>query len=187
MRHVYVRHLRGHRHQIVRQRAIGELALAIIDQVFVQGAANALHASAPHLLIGQLRIDQPATIFHHPVLEQAYKTRVGVDFHIGAVHAVGEDVEVLDQPEPPRVRQYRLAAARQLAQLKVANSPELRERQASAARSIDDDPIADVQQRRLGLQQLPGNGENFAFERARGLIDGFPRWLPPREPKVPPP
>ena len=137
--------------------------------MFIQCPANALHASASHLLIGQLRINQTATVLHHPVFEQAYKTRIGVDFHIGTVHAVGENVEVLDQPKASGVRQYRLAAARQFTQLKVANSPDLRERQTSAARGVDDDASADVEERRLGLQQLPGYGENFAFERARRL------------------
>ncbi len=68
---VDVGHLGGHRHEVVGHGAAGELAGLVVDAVLVERAAEALHAAAAHLLVGELRIDDAAAVLHHPHLQQA--------------------------------------------------------------------------------------------------------------------
>src|SRR5262245_48532572 len=124
--------------------------------MLVERTPNALHAAPAYLLVGELRIDHSPAVLRHPVLEQADETRVGIDLHVGAVDAVGEDVEVVDQPGTTRMRKDRLHAARQLADLVMADATDLGECQAfHAVRTINDEPVDDVERAGLGLRSTP--------------------------------
>src|SRR5712671_4567141 len=63
-----VRHFTGHRDQIVGHVGIGELAPFVINALFEQRCAEALHHPAPDLFIDQLRIDDRTAILDHPML-----------------------------------------------------------------------------------------------------------------------
>ena len=127
-------------------RAVLQLAGLVVDAVLVESPAEALHAAAAHLLVGQLRIDDAPAVLHHPVLEQLHEARVHVHLDVGAVDAVGEDVEIISQMEAPRVRQQGLRAPGQLGQLEVADAADLRQRQAlGPAGAIDHHAVDDVE------------------------------------------
>ena len=72
---VDVGHLGGHRHQVVGHGAVGELAGLVVEAVLVERAAEALHAAAAHLLVGELRVDDATAVLHHPMLEQLARSR----------------------------------------------------------------------------------------------------------------
>src|SRR6185369_17701027 len=63
-----VGHFGGHRHQIVRHVAVGELPALVVDAVLEQCSAQTLHHAAADLLVDELRVDHGAAIFHAPVL-----------------------------------------------------------------------------------------------------------------------
>ena len=171
---VDVGHLGRHRRQVVDQRAVLQLAGVVVEAVLVQRAADALHAAAAHLLVGQLRVDNAAAVFHHPVLQQADEAGVGVDLDVGAVDAVGENVEVVDQAEAAGVRQQWLHAVGQLADLVVADAADLGQRQPlPAVAAIDDHAIDDVERVGLGLQQHAGEFQDFLAQVACCLIHGL--------------
>ena len=106
-------------------RAVLQLAGLVVEAVLVERPADALHAAAAHLLVGQLRVDHAPAVLDHPVLQQADEAGVGVDLDMGAVDAVGEDVEIIDQTEASRMRQQGLHAVGQLADLEVADAADL--------------------------------------------------------------
>jgi hypothetical protein len=60
MPNIDIRHLAGHRNQIIGHVGIGELAALIINAFLEQRRAKALHHTASDLFIDQLRIDDRA-------------------------------------------------------------------------------------------------------------------------------
>ena len=174
MHHVNVGHFARHGGQIIRHGAVLQLACFVIDAMFEQGAADTLHAAAANLFVGELRIDHPAAILHHPMPEQLDEPGVGIDLHIGALNAVGEDIKGIGQPETARHGQDRLQGVGQFAELKMADPANLRQRNADCfAARIDHIAIDDVERAGFGLKQRPGNDEDFFTERPRRLIGGF--------------
>ena len=74
------------------------------DWPIMRTAAETLDATAAHLFVSQIRIDNATAILDHPMFQQANKARIGIDLNIGAVNAVGENIRQLAHPEPARRR-----------------------------------------------------------------------------------
>jgi len=93
---------------------------------------------------------------------------------MSAVHAIGENVEIIRQMEAPRVREHGLGAPRQLSQLEVGDTPDLCQRQAlGAACAIQHGTFDDVERGGIGLQQLAGDQEDLLAQIARRSVDGL--------------
>src|SRR4051812_11372986 len=65
-----VGHLECHRHEVVGERAVQELARFVIQALFVKRGADALHHPAADLLVRQEWIDHLPAILDYPVLEE---------------------------------------------------------------------------------------------------------------------
>ena len=85
-------HLEGHWRHVIGHRAVLKLTRIVIDAMFVQRAAEALYATAADLFVGELRVDDAAAIFDHPVFEMLDPAGIDIDLDIRAMHAVGVDV-----------------------------------------------------------------------------------------------
>jgi hypothetical protein len=159
---------------MVDHRAVHQLARLVIDAVLIKRATEALHTAATDLLVSQLRINHASAVLHHPMLEKLHKAGVGIYLHMGAMHAIGEDVEIICQMEAPRVGERGLGAARQLSQLEVADTSDLRKRQPLGATDAPHHgTLDDVETGRIGLQQLAGQHEDLLAQVARRPADSL--------------
>jgi len=88
--------------------------------------------------------------------------------------AIGEDVKIIRQMEAPRVGEDGLGTFRQLSQLEVADTSDLRKRQSLGATGANDHgTIDDVESSGIGLQQLAGHHEDLLAQVARRPVDGL--------------
>jgi len=62
-----IRHIGRHRQQIICECSAAELAVLGISALLVQCFTNTLNDAAANLLVDQQWIDNPATVFDHPV------------------------------------------------------------------------------------------------------------------------
>ena len=95
--------------------------------MFEERAADALHDAAADLLVHQLRIDDGAAVFDAPVLKQLDKAGLGVHFHEGCLHAVGERKTVAARRVVARHHQLRLEIHRQRVGTEVRDAAHLGE------------------------------------------------------------
>ena len=177
----------AHGHQIVDHRAIQELAVRVVEAVFVQHVAQPLDDRAAQLLFREERVDQTSTVLDRPVTEDADLAGTAVDFDLRAVRAVGEDV--FRHAEPAGLGKRRVDPVGQLARAEKGDVAELGEAHPRpAAGAIHDGAVSHRQCSRVGLKQRPGEVEDFIAQCLAGPFRGFaPPMPPPREPYVPPP
>ncbi len=105
------------------------------------------------------------------MLQQADEAGVRIYLDVGAVNTVGEDVEIVDQAEAPRIRQKRLHTVGQFANLVVTDATNLGQREPlPAIRAIDDHAVNDVERAGLGLQQHAGKLEDLLTQVPRRQV-----------------
>ena len=161
MADVDVRHLAGHRHQIVHHVAVEELASLVILAVLVKHAADPLHDAAADLLVDELRVDYGAAILDAPVFDQLHLAGLDVDLEIGGLHAVGESERPGAGHVMPRHHKFGLEVGRQRVGAEIDDARDFIERHAFAAGvGVDHDAGADVERLRIGLQHRSGGGKH---------------------------
>ena len=133
MGHDDVGHLARHRHQVVGQAAVQQLARAVVQALLVQRAADALHDGAANLLVHQHRVDDAPAIFHRPVFQQLDEAGLGIDLDVGRLHAVREDERVVALRVVARHHQFGREAARQGVGPEVGDAAEFGERHQRGA------------------------------------------------------
>ncbi len=90
MVHLDTRHVGGLGQPVVEKTRGEELAVRVVDQLLVQGAADALGHAAGHLALDDHRVDQlPAVVDHH-VAAQRHAAALRIDLHHHRVNPVGE-------------------------------------------------------------------------------------------------
>ena len=166
---VDIRHFERHRGQIVDHRAVHQLGVLVVDAVLVEPAADALDGAAADLLVGQQRVDHPAAILHHPVVQQPHHAGLDIDLDMRGMRAVGEDVDPVAQPEMPRLGELGLDVVGQLAELEMADPADLGERDPGrVAAGIDHLAARHVEPVGRGLQERAGEPEDLLAQRAPG-------------------
>src|SRR5262249_45100738 len=169
-----VRHLRRHRHQIVRHGAVGELPTLVIDAMLQQRRADSLDDAAADLLVDELRVDDGAAVLYAPVLQQRDEAGVGVDFEVACLYAVGEGEREGARYIMARGHHLGLEAGRQRVGPEVDDARNLVEADTLAAGcGIDNHAVSDVERRRLRLQDRARGGQHIPAQRLAGLPGGF--------------
>ena len=169
-----VRHLGGHRHQVVGHVAVEQLAARVIEAVLEQRGADALHHAAADLLVDQLRVDDGAAVLDAPVLQQRHRAGVGVDLEPARLDAVGEGERPGARHVVARRHQLGLEAGRQRVGAEIGDARDLIEADAlGAGVGIDDDAVADVERLGLRLQDRAGDREHVHAQRLAGLPRRF--------------
>ena len=80
MSYINIGHFAGHRNQVIGHIGVGQLAALIIDAFLEQRRTEALHYTAPDLLVDQLRIDDRAAILDHPMPEKLDEAGIDINF-----------------------------------------------------------------------------------------------------------
>src|SRR5690242_5246834 len=76
--HVHRRHLAGGRHQVVHKAGGEELAVLVIDDLFVERGADALRDPAAHLTVDDQWVDELAAVLGDDVRLEANSERGGI-------------------------------------------------------------------------------------------------------------
>src|SRR4029078_1217247 len=109
-------------------------------------SANALHDSAADLFIDQLRVNDGATIFHAPMLQQLHEAGVDVDFEITSLNAVRESERPRARHIMARRHQLGLEAGGEGVGTEIGDARELVEGQAlGAIVLVHDNAVANVE------------------------------------------
>ena len=128
-----VGHLARHRHQVIGQAAVAQLARAVVQALLVQRAADALHDGAADLFVHQHGVDDAAAVFDRPVLQQPDEAGLGIDLDVRSLHAVREDERVVAMRVVARHNQFGREAARQGVGPEVGDAAEFGERHQRGA------------------------------------------------------
>ena len=75
----------GRRHRVVDERAGGELAVAVVDELLEQRPAESLGGAAAHLALDQRRVQGAADVLGDDVAEHGDRAGVGVDADVREV------------------------------------------------------------------------------------------------------
>nr|WP_245448118.1 hypothetical protein [Bradyrhizobium nitroreducens] len=169
-----VGHLHRHRHQIVGERAVHELAGLAVAALLEQRCAQPLHDAAAELFVDQHRIDDAAAILDDEMLQELDEPGLDIDLQRAALDAVGEGKGIALRREMMAHGQLRLCAGRQGVRAEIGDARDLGDRQTGLARrSVHDLAVDDVERRWLLLQNECGDLQDVALERARGLQRGL--------------
>ena len=97
-----IRHLTGHRNQIVGHVGVGELTAFIILTFLEQRSTEALYHTTPDLLVDELRVDDGAAILDDPMLQQLDKAGVDIDLEpiVVAHTSVPSARGIMERPSP---------------------------------------------------------------------------------------
>jgi hypothetical protein len=90
-----VRHLVGHRHQVVCHGSVQEIAILAVDAFLVENRADPLHDPPAHLLVHQERIDDAPAIVDRPLAENLDESGLAIDFHVARLHAIRHVVKLV--------------------------------------------------------------------------------------------
>ena len=75
------------RHQELHERRVAQLTVRVVGEPFIEGSADALRHTALDLTLNHERVDDPATVMHHDVLEDLEPESPGIDPDVGCVAA----------------------------------------------------------------------------------------------------
>ncbi len=167
---VDIGHFTGHRNQIIGQIGVGQLAALIVDAMLEQGRAEALHHATADLLVDQLRIDDPAAIFDHPMLQQLDKTAVGIDLEPAGLDPVGKGEGIFAGNEMAGRHQLGLNARRQRVRPEIDDPRQLLQIDPRrAVIGVHDRIVDDVEFRGRGLQDRCRDIQDIAAKNLGGL------------------
>ena len=79
----------GNWERVVGQTAGQELPIRIVDEVFHEGAAEALYSRADHLAMQGQRVDDPANILDDNIVDEVYPTCLGIDGDVRGSRTIG--------------------------------------------------------------------------------------------------
>src|SRR6516225_7656303 len=79
----------GNWERVVGQTAGQELPIRIVDEVFHEGAAEALYRRADHLAMQGQRVDDPTDILDDEVVDHLYRARLGIDGDVRGSRTIG--------------------------------------------------------------------------------------------------
>ena len=83
MTDLHLRHVNGGWDKIIHQRPRQELAVLIVESVFVQGRADSLSHATLNLTIDDCGVDNRAAVFNHNIAQQGHLAGVAVHFDQG--------------------------------------------------------------------------------------------------------
>ena len=142
------------RNHVVGKRSDQELPVAVIDDLLAQYAAQPLHGGADHLAMQGERVDDPADVIDHHVIDHIDPPGLGIDRHMGDRGAVGVG--------RPGVREGAVRAERSVGGFAQC--------QASAIGGARD-PAGDLEGSGGDTEALRRHGAELVQERGRGEQD----------------
>ncbi len=169
-----VRHLAGHRHQVVCHVGVDHVAVRVIAALFHQRATETLDHAATHLLVDELRVEDGTAILDHPEIQELEEAGVGIDLDVASLDAVGERNIVITRHEMAGRHQFRLEALGDEVRAEIGDARELVEADALIVGApVDDHAVLDVERLRVGLQELARNLADIDAQRLGRLEDGL--------------
>ncbi len=169
-----VRHLAGHRHQVVCHVGVDHVAVRVIAALFHQRATETLDHAATHLLVDELRVEDGTAILDHPEIQELEEAGIGIDLDVASLDAVGERNIVLARHEMAGRHQFRLEALGDEVRAEIGDARELVEADALIVGApVDDHAVLDVERLRVGLQELARNLADIDAQRLGRLEDGL--------------
>src|SRR5690606_22635527 len=174
MRHMDVGHLERHRHQIIRHRTIAQQPVFIVQTFLEHDATDTLNDSPPNLLVYQLRVDDAATVFDAPVIQQLHKAGLDIDFDVRCLDTVRKSKW---EPTLGRVSGNHEFGPRVIGQdvgPEIGLSSDFGQRQYVLTRGhVDKVALGDIQLRRGPLDHKGCEFPNIGSQGAARLQDGF--------------
>ncbi len=156
--------------------------------MLVERAAEPLHHAAPHLLVDQQRVDDPAAILDHPMVEQLDDPGLHVDLEPAGLDAVGEGEGELLGDEMARLHEFARRVLRQCVATEIDEAAELRERHARlAGRTVDDLAHRDIERSGVGWRIEAATATSCSRRAKADCSAASPPMPAPRQAQVPPP